>query len=169
MGKDIRKRGKLIAEQELKLNRGKEKNKCECSHTSHGELDVIPAKNKGKLTYICRSCQKEIDFTKIPEKTEVDNDGKVRVNANGQEIRLAIGLSDACNTVDRAIDTIKITLDLHNEKDKEMLDELAVIQYRVRNQITQLYGKSLSKSNGGNRKKRNDDNDSMWSKPQMNR
>ena len=157
MGRDIKKRRKLIDDQELQLRRGKEKNKCDCPHTKHGELDVIPTKNGGPLQYVCHACTKEINFAKIPERSET-RDGKI-----------VIGLADACETVDNAIDTIKITLDLNNEKDKKMLDELSGIQYRVRNQITKLYGKALSK-NGSNRKKNNNNyQDSSWNKPQMNR
>lgn len=168
MGKDIKKRRKLIDDQELQLRKGKEKNKCECLHTRHGELNVVPSKNKrpDHLEYICNDCRKEIVFNKIPERTVVtDEHGNVLNN-----VKVTIGLVDACNAIDAAVDTIKITLDTQNDKDKKIGEELALYQYRTRNQISQLYGKALQKQ-GGNRgnKKQNNYNESSWNKPQMNR
>lgn len=164
MGKNIKKRIKLIDEQELQLRKGKEKSRCECPHTDRGELDVVP-NGKGPLQYKCKSCTKDINFKKIPENTEV-RDGN---NNEVRDVKVTVGLFDACDTIDNAIDTIKITLDLQNEKDKELLGELAVLQYRIRNQVTKLYGKALKKNQTDRKKNRSDYNDSSWSKPQMTR
>lgn len=157
MGNKIKKRSKLIGDQRLQLMKGEEHNKCECPHTDHGELNVVPVNGKGPLHYKCKDCQKDINFTKIPENSEI-RDGKV-----------VVGIYDACDTIDNAIDTIKITLDLQNDKDKGLLSELAELQYRVRNQVPKFYGKALTKNNGNRKKNRSDYNDSSWSKPQMTR
>lgn len=150
MNKNIKKRRKLINEQKLQLDKSNEKNKCDCPHTVHGDIDCVPSNNRrqGHLDYICKSCNKDLNFNKIPEAT----------------------LREACTTVDNAIDTIKISLDLSNEKDAEVLEKLAECQYRIRNQIVQLYGKSLQKQGTGRRKNRNDrDVDSSWTKPEVGR
>ena len=135
MQKNIKKRRKLINEQRLQLDKSQEKNKCDCPHTTRGDIDAVPSNNRrqGQLDYVCKSCQKDLNFNKIPENV----------------------LKESCTNVDNAIDTIKISLDLSNEKDQEILEKLAEVQYRIRNQIVPLYGKSLQKQGTGRRRNRN--------------
>lgn len=149
MAKNVKKRRALITEQRSALSKMDEKNKCGCSHTKRGDIDVVPAQNRsqGQLLYICKECDKDLDFTKIPEAT----------------------LRESCNNVDRAIDTIKISLDLNNPHDQEILEELAKVQYRIRNQIVPLYGKALSKQGTNKRRNRDNSGSGVWMPPAADR
>lgn len=149
IAKNVKKKKSIIREQRQQLEKLDEQTICSCPHTERGDLNVTPARNRsqGQLLYICKGCEKEVDFTKIPE----------------DELR------KACNTIDRACDTIKISLDMQNPHDQELLKEIAKTQYRVRNQIATLYGKSLSKQGTNRRRNRENRGGGMWMQPAADR
>ena len=143
---NVKKTRNEISSQKGKLDKLNEQNMCRCPHTKRGDINVTPARNRsqGQLLYICKECEKDVDLTKIPEAD----------------------LRNACSLVDRAIDTIKISLDMQNPHDQEILKDLAKVQYHVRNHIVPLYGKALSKQ-GTNRRNdhRSDGGNGVWMPP----
>lgn len=144
---NIKKSVEAIDKQERNLKTLREQAKSQCNHTKNGDLDIVPANNRqqGELKYICRKCQKTLDFSKIPE----------------DELR------GACDCVDRAIDVIKLQLDPSKEADAEILKRVSKVQYRVRNDIIKLYAASLKKNRGNNKNSSNYNNDSSWNKPNI--
>lgn len=137
-----------ITKQEHSLKALREQTKARCPHTKRGDLDIVPAHNRkpGDLTYLCRCCQKDLDLKKIPE----------------DELRAA------CDTVDRAIDVIKISLNLESDEDRQILKRMSKVQFRVRNELVRAYGKALegkNKGRRGNRGKGGNNGGSAWQRP----
>ena len=76
-------------------------------------------------------------------------------------------MDQAITIVDRAIDTIKMHLDLDKAKDAALAEVFSECQFRIRNQLKKAYLASLSDRKGkGNG--RNEDKDSAWAKPVVN-
>lgn len=127
-----------------------EKNQCDCAHTRKGELEIRPSEKKrdGLLLYVCRLCKKDLCLNKIEEAD----------------------LDQAIAIVDRAIDTIKMHLDLDKPKDAAIAERMAECQFRVRNQLKKAYQASLSNGRKGGRNGRrgSEDRDSAWAKPVVN-
>jgi hypothetical protein len=149
---NIKKQTDSVDKQEKQLKIIREQLKAKCDHSKNGEPDIVPSNDREstrRLAYVCRRCKKYIDLTKIPEDE----------------------LSKACTTIDNACDVIKITLNKENEADAKVLKKVAKVQFRVRNEIAQLYGAALKRNRNG--KKRNNDNhndaDRTWAKPQVDR
>ena len=92
-----------------------EKNQCDCVHTRKGELEIRPSEKKrdGLLLYVCRLCEKDLCLNKIEESD----------------------LDQAIAIIDRAIDTIKMHLDLDKAKDAAIAERMAECQFRIRNQV----------------------------------
>jgi len=148
-----KKRKGAIREQERNLHKLNEKNMCDCTHTKPktGDLDIIPARDRqhGELKYVCNECEKDLYLDPIPE----------------DDLRFA------CDVIDRACDTIKISLDLSKESEQKMRDNVSETQYRVRNEIIKMYGaalKSNNKSRGNGSRGRSGGN-SSWAKPEVHR
>lgn len=147
--RNIKKQLEVVDKQERSLKILREEAKCVCchKHLQSGDLDIVPAQNRapGELKYLCKKCRKDLDLKKIPE-TE---------------------LTDACNTIDRAIDVIKLSLDPQKEDDAKILKRVSKVQFRVRNEIPKMYAASLQKNKTGGRRgngNRSSD-DSSWAKP----
>ena len=136
-----------INKQENSLKALREQAKARCPHTKRGDLDIVPAHNRkpGDLTYVCRCCQKDLDLKKISE----------------QDLR------DACDTIDRAIDVIKISLNLESDDDRQKLKRLSKVQFRVRNELVRSYGEALKGKNKGRRGNRGKGGNggSAWQRP----
>ena len=147
--RNIKKQLEVVDKQERSLKVIREEMMCDCDHKHRqsGDIDIVPAQNRspGELKYKCRRCRKDLDLKKISE----------------QDLR------DACVTIDKAIDVIKLSLDPQREDDAKILKRVSKVQYRVRNDISKLYAASLQKNKTGGRrgnKNRNSD-DSAWAKP----
>lgn len=128
-----------------------EKNQCDCVHTRKGELEIRPSEKKrdGLLLYVCRLCEKDLCLNKIEEAD----------------------LDQAIAIVDRAIDTIKMHLDLDRPKDAAIAERMAECQFRVRNQLKKAYQATLKngrKGGKGNGRRSSEDRDSAWAKPVVN-
>jgi hypothetical protein len=116
----------------------------------YGEPAFIPSnepKTNGELKYYCKLCQKSIIIANIPENE----------------------LQDACSLIDRAIDIIKITAStINNDEDEKMIEKMAKLQYRVRNDLVPTYKASLKKNNNKKDKKNNNNHhESTWGRPQV--
>lgn len=149
--KNIKKETEAVDKQEKQLALLREHLKARCSHTKNGEPDIVPSANKepGQLNYICRRCRKELSLKKLTD----------------EEIKNAVGV------IDRAIDTIKLTLNLEREDEQKILKKVAKTQYRLRNEVLALYGASLkrNRNGGGKQRPQNNNNTSGWGKPQIDR
>ena len=147
---NIKKQVEAIDKQDQNLKVVREQLKSRCPHTDkNGDLDIVRKQNSqdGELKYICRRCKKELNLKKIPE-----ND-----------------LQAACDTIDRACDVIKLSLDTQRDGDKEILKRVSKVQYRARNEIMKLYGASLKKNKGNSRSnRRNNNENSSWGNPTVN-
>lgn len=128
-----------------------EKNQCDCVHTRKGELEIRPSEKKrdGQLLYVCRLCEKDLCLNKISEP-ELDN---------------------AIQIIDRAIDTIKMNLNLEKQRDVAIAERMAECQYRVRNNVKKAYLATLKNTRNGERgngKHNSEDRDSSWGKAVVN-
>lgn len=125
-----------------------EKNQCDCVHTRKGELEIRPSEKKrdSLLMYVCRLCEKDLCLNKIEEHD----------------------LDQAITIIDRAIDTIKMHLDMEKAKDAAIAERLAECQFRVRNQVKKAYMATLSNARKGKGGNRGEDRDSTWAKPVVN-
>lgn len=147
--RNIKKQLEVVEKQEKDLRNLRETFMCECDHKHRqsGDIDIVPIKNKqqGQLKYICKRCKKNLDLRKISEQE----------------------LHSACDTLDRAIDIIKMSLDPQREEDAKILKRVAKTQYRVRNEIEKMYTASLQRNNNGGRRgnNRRSSEDSAWAKP----
>jgi len=129
-----------------------EKNQCDCVHTRKGELEIRPSEKKkaGELLYVCRLCKKDLCLNKIEE----------------------VDLDQAITIIDRAIDTIKMHLDLDKAKDAAIAERMAECQFRVRNQVKKAYMATLKnggrKGTKGNGRHGSEERDSSWGKAVVN-
>ena len=125
-----------------------EKNQCDFVHTRKGELEIRPSEKKrdGLLLYVCRLCEKDLCLNEIEESD----------------------LEQAIAIIDRAIDTIKMHLDLDKAKDAAIAERMAECQFRIRNQVKKAYMATLSNARKGKGNGRNEDKDSAWAKPVVN-
>lgn len=147
--RNIKKQLEVVAKQERSLRVVREEMMCDCDHKHRqsGDIDIVPAQNRapGELKYKCKRCQKDLDLKKIQEQE----------------------LKDACNTIDRAIDVIKMSLDPQREDDAKILKRVSKVQFRVRNDIPKMYAASLQKNKTGGRRGngRRSSEESSWAKP----
>ncbi len=151
MAETIKRQVDAIDKQMTKLAKMKKQLQAKCTHTVRGDLDIAPDRNykEGSLHFICRQCQKTLDLTRLQDEE----------------------LEKACNTVDRAIDTIKIALDPNREDDYETLKKMARTQHRVRTMVKPYYDATLKRNaragrRGNNRRNgRRGGNSSIWDSP----
>lgn len=134
------------------LGKSEELLKTQCTHTKHGQLTITPTGNNsqkgGTNTYICKQCGKDVLISMITD----------------QEIRRA------CEIIDIACDTVKITLDRSREDDDDIFKKVSKLQFRVRNEIIDFYNAAAKRNRkgGGNGKGNRDNNNSSsgtWSRP----
>lgn len=150
-GLNIKKQAAAIRNQQDKLAKMADALKSKCTHTVRGDLDIVPDQSfkSGSLHFICRQCQKRLDLNKIQEDE----------------------LKKACDVIDRAIDTIKITIDPNREDDFKILRKMARVQHRVRTIVVPYYNAALKKNSnagrrgGNNRRKGNGGNSGIWDSP----
>lgn len=135
----IKKRVKQGRDVQQRLSLHMEKLKCECTHTKHGEPTITPMHNRrnGELTYMCTACTKENINLKRHDEDVIDN---------------------AIKIVDSMCDVIKLSIDVGSEKDREIGEEIAKLQFSARNHLKKLYLGALRKGvNGGGQKRGRDD------------
>lgn len=140
------KRKKLIAKVEAQCRLNDERNKAECNHLDHGEMDITPNpdRKQGELKYRCRQCEKQLQFNKVSVEDQ----------------------NQSCQHVDNMCDIIKMNLNPEKEGDQEVLKTVATVQFFIRNNLRKLYAASLQKNaNGRNNRKKgksNDGYDDSW-------
>ena len=146
--KDIQKKVDAVLKNERSLAKVKEEAKAQCTHTFHGEPAFVPSnapKVNGQLEYFCKLCHKSIIITNIQEDE----------------------LQKACNLIDRAVDIIKITASaVNSDDDKKIIEKMAKLQYRVRNDLVPTYRASI-KRNTKKDKRNNNNYESAWGRPQV--
>lgn len=143
-----RKKSEHLLQNRMMTDRAIEENKCTCTHTVKGDMKLKPSKKynqgSGQLIYICTECQKEVRIRNISDE-EIDK---------------------AIDTLDDMIDIIKLSADMTKEGDAKIVKKLAKVQFRLRNEIKDLYKAAKSKNGGGKKKKNKGGNsDSEWEKP----
>jgi len=142
----IRKKTSAVADSEKKLGKIKEELRAQCTHTKNGEPSLVPSNDprvQGELKYVCKQCMKPVIISSISEDE----------------------LENACNIVDRAVDIIKITAgNINSENDAEIINKLAKLQFRIRNDLMPIYRASLKKGNRNNKPNR-ERNESSWGRP----
>jgi hypothetical protein len=151
-GNSIKKQTEEMLKARKKMDRVAEQFKADCSHVSNGEPAFIPSnepRREGELAYVCKNCHKRIVISKISEED----------------------ITKACDIIDRAIDTIKITANPNSEDTEKLLERLSKVQFRVRNEIVPAYMASLKKNTIGRRNDNRsvDESNSAWGKPVINR
>ena len=132
MANKIRKDMEAIDKQEKSLRKFREKKQCDCMHKDADGPSLIKSKEQGAkpLDYKCINCRKMVDLERIPQEK----------------------LKDACDTVDKAIDIIKLSCSPKDAADKELVEKLGKVQYRIRNLIPEAY-KTALKANSKRGKK----------------
>lgn len=121
-----------IEKQEKALRKFREKTQCDCCHKKDGGPTLAKSKDAGDgpLVYQCWNCKKKIDIERIDlEKVQ-----------------------DACKTIDRAIDVIKLKCSPNQPADAELIEKLSKVQFRLRNLIPDAY-KTALKAGNKNKKK----------------
>lgn len=130
--KMIRLNRKTIEKAELQLQ-------CACAHRDqNGAISIDtphgPNAQKSRFTgaplYRCRECFKQLDLAKIEQQR----------------------FDEGLNTINCVIDIGKMRLDCKNEKDRELLNSLASLQFQLNSLMPDLY-KTIVKNQGGNKKK----------------
>ena len=147
-GSGSTKRRKLIGKVQKQCMINDERNKCDCNHSDHHEMDITPKKNRkpGELLYTCNQCLKDLHLNIVEEDDQ----------------------RQSCNILDTMCDVIKMNLDPEKEKEAEVAKTVASVQFFVRNNAMKLYAASLKKNQNGGRnnrrgKGRRDNNyDSSW-------
>lgn len=148
---NIKKQVQAIQKQQKKLAEMADALKSKCTHTVRGDLDIVPDKSykQGSLHFICRQCQKKLDLSRIQDDK----------------------LQEACDIIDRAIDTIKITIDPNREDDYKILKRMARTQHRVRTTVIPYYNAALKKNSSAGRRgngrggRRGNGNSGIWDSP----
>lgn len=116
--KTTRKKEQLLEKLSKSIDKQRNKNQCDCLHTSDNGFDVrIAKRTKDEILFQCRNCKKIIYANRVPE------------NMVAQAIKL----------VDMMCDTIKMNLNIHRKKDVEIANGISEVQYWIQHRIGLLY------------------------------
>lgn len=129
----IKKDMEMIDKQEKSLRKYREKRQCDCMHKRDGGPSLGKSKDPGdgNLVYQCWCCRKKVDLERIDQQK----------------------LEDACKLIDKAIDIIKLSCSTTDAADKELVEKLGKVQYRVRNLIPDAYKTALKANSKKGKKK----------------
>lgn len=146
-GTSARKKTEHLLQNRMMTDRALEENKCTCTHTVKGDMKLKPGKSynqgNGQLNYICSECQKEVRIRNISDD-EIDR---------------------SIDVIDNMIDIIKLSADMTKEGDAKIVKKLAKVQFRLRNEIKDLYKAAKSKNGKGKKKNKGGNSDADWGKP----
>ena len=134
--KSIKKITSETREQKIALDKQEQKLKCRCVHkNNHNEPQLAKKQNGANLEYVCRTCSKDIDLSKVTD----------------EDLRSAI------KTIDKCCDAIKMSLDPNKESDEKVIKEVAKMQYFSKMKFESYYRNSLKR---GGKSKGNDNRSS---------
>lgn len=133
---------KLLNANEKSMKRAKLQMQCACPHRDgNGAISLNSPQGggggkKSKFTnaplYTCRSCYREIDVSPIQEDE----------------------FNRAKDVIDRVLDIAKIRLDVKTDRDRELLTQIASLQFQLDDLVPNLYGAIVKNGKGKNKQKR---------------
>lgn len=133
---------KLLRANERSMVRARLQMQCACVHKdANGAISLNspqggPNGRKSKITgaplYVCRECYREIDVSPISQSD----------------------LDTALDTINRVIDISKIRLDVKTDRDRELLSQIANLQFENNDLIPNLYNVIVKTGNKGKKKQR---------------
>lgn len=107
-------------------------NQCECPHQDQDGYNALTIVHKGdQRAYRCNNCQKIISIT-APKKSEVE---------------------DAANSIDTALDMLKINLNPKKENQQKIIDLCAQGQ-KILRKLVPVYSQFLNEATNENKKKK---------------
>lgn len=141
---------KALSRAQKKIQASQDEAKCRCCHQNRGIPSLRITTQNGDKIAMCTQCLKN-DINLSLQPCRAENISK---------------LNDAISYLDTTIDTVKMTLNLDNPEDVDILSALAKCQFFLRNNMTDLV-KGVSRRNDRARKQNNGGNreDNSWGKP----
>ena len=138
----VQSQNKLLRANEKSMSRAKLQMQCACAHRDgNGAISLNSPQGgpegKSKFTnaplYTCRECYKKLDLSQISQD-EFDR---------------------SIDIMNRVCDIGKIRLDVKSDRDREMLNDVASVQFKLNTLLPDMFNAIVKGSKNGKKKQRN--------------